>query len=907
MIDPRGSAWRKWDLHVHTPDSLNHSYGGAGAWDRFIDALANLPPEFKVLGINDYLFLDGYKKVLAAKVAGKLPNIDLLLPVIELRLDKFGGSKGHLSRVNYHVIFSNEITPEIIESQFLSALSSKYVLTPRFDELRTSGKWAAVPTRQSLEDLGRLIIGSVPAQERVNFGEPIIEGFNNLCLSLSSIQEALKSHYFEGKTLTAVGKTEWADIKWNDHSIADKKTIINDTDLVFISSATVDDWVKAQSSLSDSGVNDRLFDCSDAHQYADSTEKDRLGNCFTWVKADPTFEGLRQALFEYPTRIKVSADPPLEPFLQIKKAKFTFPPTTELQRGDRSDEFCFRGESEFSFSPYLTCIVGGRGSGKSTLLNLIHEKLDPGSTDFFKQNRLSPTEATVDGGVGIEGISEQRVIEFLQQNEIEQFASDHKKLTAAVFTRLRKLDTDNLLQTNQATVDASIEATKKQIEWLKDHYAFSMKLTDLERELVTQNGIVESLQNTNFKRINDELGTLSKNLQWLKTSKAWLNNLIQDLRSLLAASPAYDLDRDASLNAYERQARILIDGIEASIKSAATHPSLETEDKRELAIADEVTTLRDELNTFLKSRGLSEENLADVGKATERIAQLEDTIDSLRKKVSTLRMVLDQFTPQRRSAIQYAKSVRDLLEPVNVELKGQSTEVKPIELQYRFDLKAFRETIIEYISEAIGLVENGRTPRSDFIESKLKDIDFTALSDLSSTIEKIPDDGTLHSKKLREFLVRGINFESLKLQTELQLLYVRRFGQIHVLYDGKPVENSSFGQRCTAVIVVLLLLGNMPIVIDEPEAHLDSSLIAKYLVDLIKRRKNHRQIIFATHNANLVINGDAELIHCLSMDETKITGVVSTTIENLAHRELLLALEGGEEAFHQRERRYGID
>jgi exonuclease SbcC len=125
--------------------------------------------------------------------------------------------------------------------------------------------------------------------------------------------------------------------------------------------------------------------------------------------------------------------------------------------------------------------------------------------------------------------------------------------------------------------------------------------------------------------------------------------------------------------------------------------------------------------------------------------------------------------------------------------------------------------------------------------------------------------------------------------------------------DDKPVENSSFGQRCTAVIVVLLLLGNMPVVIDEPEAHLDSSLIAKYLVDLIKSRKLHRQIIFATHNANLVINGDAELVHCMSMDDTKVTRVVSTTIENLDHRDLLLALEGGEKAFHQREKRYGID
>ena len=79
-----------------------------------------------------------------------------------------------------------------------------------------------------------------------------------------------------------------------------------------------------------------------------------------------------------------------------------------------------------------------------------------------------------------------------------------------------------------------------------------------------------------------------------------------------------------------------------------------------------------------------------------------------------------------------------------------------------------------------------------------------------------------------------------------------------------------------------------------------------YCVTNPKARKNHRQIIFATHNANFVINGDAELIHCMSMDDSKVTKVVSTTIEDLTHRGLLLALEGGEKAFHQREKRYGL-
>ena len=65
MNDSRGSVWRKWDLHVHTPESFVHGYSGPNPWDRFIREIEELPPEFKVIGVNDYLFLEGYKRILA--------------------------------------------------------------------------------------------------------------------------------------------------------------------------------------------------------------------------------------------------------------------------------------------------------------------------------------------------------------------------------------------------------------------------------------------------------------------------------------------------------------------------------------------------------------------------------------------------------------------------------------------------------------------------------------------------------------------------------------------------------------------------------------------------------------------------------------------------------------------------
>ena len=117
--DPAGSTWKKWDLHVHTPSSVVHNYPGTDeeAWEAFLLDLEALPSEFKVIGINDYIFIEGYERVRKAKLEqGRLKNIDLLLPVIELRLDKFAGvvkkeqdgtySQSGWNRINLHVAYS---------------------------------------------------------------------------------------------------------------------------------------------------------------------------------------------------------------------------------------------------------------------------------------------------------------------------------------------------------------------------------------------------------------------------------------------------------------------------------------------------------------------------------------------------------------------------------------------------------------------------------------------------------------------------------------------------------------------------------------------------------------------------------------------------------------------------------
>ena len=86
-----GSIWRKWDLHVHTPASLAHRFQPGAAtdpWDAYIKALAQLPSEFKVIGINDYLFIEGYRRVREAHQSGQLRRERGFQPSVVVSLER---------------------------------------------------------------------------------------------------------------------------------------------------------------------------------------------------------------------------------------------------------------------------------------------------------------------------------------------------------------------------------------------------------------------------------------------------------------------------------------------------------------------------------------------------------------------------------------------------------------------------------------------------------------------------------------------------------------------------------------------------------------------------------------------------------------------------------------------------
>jgi ABC-type lipoprotein export system ATPase subunit len=322
------------------------------------------------------------------------------------------------------------------------------------------------------------------------------EGFNNLCVSLDAINEALESHYFEGKFVTAVGKTEWADIKWNDHSIAEKKTIINGADLVFTAAETVGDWEKARMALHEGGVNDRLLDCSDSHAFNDANQKDKLGNCSTWIKADTTFAGLLQVLNEPKDRTFVGQWPPKLVRVLANKTKYIRSLSIQRKASASLREIWFNNTIPLNWG--LVAIIGNKGRGKSALTDTIgllcntkqHNDFTFLSEQNFRQRRDNKAkhftstltwESESQLTKGLEEPVDERqpeLVKYIPQNFLEKICTElgrieesdfDRELKKVIFShvlaadRLGRSSLDDLIAYKTAEADERIQILKRDL------------------------------------------------------------------------------------------------------------------------------------------------------------------------------------------------------------------------------------------------------------------------------------------------------------------------------------------------------------------------------------------------------------------------------------------------------------
>jgi ABC-type lipoprotein export system ATPase subunit len=510
----KGAEWRKWDLHIHTPASFCSEYGGDAPeiWDKFFAELENLPKEFKVIGINDYLFLDGYEKVLAYKNSGGLKNIDLILPVIEFRLKEFVGHQ-ELKRINYHVIFANDAVLQVdqIKTQFLSGFKGKANLDSQYSN---GYSWGGVITRETLQQYGQHILENTPAQKHGT--NNLLEiGFNNINFELSKIKDLLgegsePNSYLQDKYLTAIGKAEWESFRWTG-SPSDKKTIINDSHFVFSASPSASSSITSRESLKGQNVNSRLLHCSDAHGFSKdktNTNPKELGHCFTWIKADPTFDGLKQVLIESEDRIFIGERPPIFDSVQNNRTKYLKKLNIQAVPGYKGNHGKWFVNTEIELNHELIAIIGNKGSGKTAIADILSHCAQFQNQDHFsflnikkfRDNGLannfvatltweSDTKDSKNLGEDVEQTSVE-LVKYLPQGYFEQITNEidstigfQKEIEKVVFTHLDKdskagFDSfESLIEAKKVSVDRELQALEKDIETI------NKKIITLERKL----------------------------------------------------------------------------------------------------------------------------------------------------------------------------------------------------------------------------------------------------------------------------------------------------------------------------------------------------------------------------------------------------------------------------------------
>lgn len=942
MNDARGSMWHRWDLHIHTPKSIVGSeYGGDTdeVWDKFINELEKLPKNIKAIGINDYLIIDGYKKVLEYKLNGRLQNIELILPVIEIRLKEFVGHKD-LKRLNYHIIFADSsiLSADQIELQFLNGLRGKAKLD---SNVPSSITWGGVVSRDSLIDLGKAVYDSIPLDKRKKNPHYLEIGFNNINFELGKLEELLgetngENTYLKDKYLKAIGKSEWENFTW-DGSISEKKSIINGCHFVFVASENCKQAKQSKEVLKLQNVNNRLLHCSDAHNFcsdSNNTKSKELSHCFTWIKADTTFEGLKQVIYEPDDRLKIQINSPYE------DRKKVYLNSIQLEG---NTGFIVPNNTTLQFNRELVAIIGGRGSGKSALLELIaflneeHTYSDqndkPKIIEYFRKNidRINPAPGfTLKAKIIDKDNQEKEYTKqldninnyglpflYIGQEQLSSLATNDSALTKKVCD-LINLDFDEvqktsliekareLLSVTYNLREEIIDLKKKYSSYTKDKN-FDIWLREYIQKKIEQK---KTLSSQETRKLLEEISKEIDRRMNLRDYSGSLDHLMQNIRSV-------ELNQFISnINKLEKQ----LYKHTSPIPLIDFTPIEKTIEKKKGAIATELTDL-------LKSIEGKKSQLAKIG-LKEDITALLQAIENLQREINSanndLRLyreklkLLHQKVMERNNIYkQIQKQVESSRDAINEKFSEfkQSRDSSPKEERDLF------KSIIEDVSiqGAIGFdqdifcnyllvncLDRRKIKNQQEVQSIIagkengiaKEITLDSLikwieADLSTFLNG--DNCSNHGQKnLLEYIF-------LKWQDFIKVKAIAQLNQF-------PTEKLSVGQRGTLLLKIYLATASVKqiFIVDQPEDNLDNQFIMNKLVPLIKKIKRSRQIILSTHNANLVVNGDAEQVVIAELDQ-EVKKYVSGSIEDpKINNKIKDILEGGEQAFRNREEKYGM-
>ncbi len=935
MSFERGSEWRRWDFHLHTPNTKkNDQFHGDNdeKWTRFYQDIKNYigdgsDPQRKIaaVGITDYFSIENYKKIKADGILDQ--NIDFIFPNIELRcLPLKDGVK-----MNVHLLinpsFVDRVDTIILSNLIYKSATSTYCA--RKDDLIRYGK-ELVP---GLDDERAYKKGV--EEFHINFDD-IIKIFNNYPECKNNVLVLMPNKSTDGAS--AVGNPSSPSQDLVD-LLEYRKDLYKASDLILSANPSDIKFFSGEKDKKPSKIMPCVWGC-DAHTnnaiFEPLDNQGRSTKRYCWIKADPTWEGLRQILFEPIERVRIQEFCPAD---RVDNYRIIDGVVIE----DNVVPHRFSNEM-LPINQNLTCIIGLKSTGKSILLQNIARAIDSSEVSLRLETvyngKKKPLEFPVkvhwkDGTISYNGSSDDKKIVYIAQSYLNKLMDDRAEKT--------EIDQiiENIICQNKdfcdlrRSFDAKNIDIQKQIDSKILELVYKKKEFDSQVLLIKDLGGIESVKN-NIELLRQRKEALAKTLNISTDDIARFDKAVEDKILLEKNIQILTADKKRIEDSEDVFVKINIEGLmdpEIAKKVRDVDQTISEEAKQ--VWQKSKTKIIDFISDRLNARQVE---YAGVLKIINGLKPMIDNNAEIKKIEGDLRTEEDQLR-KINDEYEILKNLRKALDDLINSILSLTTSR---EAEYDLFESEFKSIQFKDTDENFKIVAIKRRRRSLFKETITKIFTQSALKSIYNGVFKDLDN--------EQFILESEFNEDCKkayinavLENDTQKVLLSKYDKNHALQellgdfdniiytiemDGDQIENMSPGKK--ALVLLKLLISHdeskCPILLDQPEDDLDNLSIVSDLVSFIRDRKKDRQIILVTHNANLVLGCDAEEIivanqqienNAQTNNKSFRFEYRSGAIENITiieedtflgsrgiQQHICNILEGGKEAFLARKNKY---
>lgn len=958
----RGSEWRKWDLHIHTPETKkNDQFDGTNPqekWEKFIESINNSSEDISVIGITDYFCIENYFKFKTFISDGKITKkFELILPNLEIRVLPVAGSS---IPINLHCIFNPDIDTEI-ETRFLSKLKFNYNgsnFSAQKEELTRLGR--ALPGNNSLDNFTALKEGvnqyviSVDILRDV-FEKDILLRDNTIVIVSNKSNDGVSGITKHLNFFINTGQSQLDATRWSIYQFSDAIFSSNEGDILYFTGLGVDNKET---------VIEKCRSLKPCYHGCDAHSNEKIfkpnENRFCWIKADPTFEGLKQTLYEPEDRVKTQ---PLKP--DVKNERFII---SELEFIDSNNLF---GNKKILLNENLNAIIGGKSSGKSLLIYSTAESIDPEQVDKASKrlgfegynfdydfdfevtwkNGDKDLKSNLDTTTKLHKITyiPQLYINYiveknnkeelniliknilLQDYKFKEFYENKLTLIEELTTEIERLLDEYIsvrykgLDVQQRAKDiGNSENIKKAIEKISSDVLQGQKTSKLnETEFEEYNKLLtdKSENDLKLRAICTKEVTLSRVLSEIKSTKS---NLLgkTDVSNQVYLKGQVDRILDEMGEIPEEINAIKLK-IETDYNSLITN--LETEinklnlPNKKFELTEKIKTIDKKLDPYLKKIAGQKE----LQKLSKQIESEKIKLQNSLVLEQQLKNLLDEYSKIRKQTATLLNKRFEIYQQIEKEVNATRNNIgSDIELKCSLLYKLENFILYEQVNKA-------SISNNNHFNSLFKDglVNYNLIPAFYEKLLRFSDDKLIFDKEENIPLRLSNSFDDILrglVKDSFELDYM-------VTYKGDNLLNMSPGKKGTVLLILFIQISSaeFPILIDQPEDNLDNRTIYDLLCKMIKEKKKDRQIIIVSHNANLVVATDTENIIVANQQgqETSeedgryrfeyVNGSLEHSFtKNEKIKSILLCqgirehvcdvLEGGNEAFKQRERKYAL-